>query len=225
MESAADGSAAAPGAAAEQAPGDATAEGAVVEIQPVEPAPQPEPEVRKPDPVTVQAIEVENGNRFYAAGTAEPGSTVRIYVDDKPVADTKTMETGRWLLEHDLELGPGVHSVRVDHVTPEGSVITRAEVPYEIAEELPPAPTDASGTGIVTAGGGDAGAATAQSQTLIIRRGDNLWRIAKRLYGRGVRYSTIYQANTDQIRNPNLIYPGQVFVIPEGDTTWQPVEP
>jgi nucleoid-associated protein YgaU len=50
--------------------------------------------------------------------------------------------------------------------------------------------------------------------TLKVQRGDNLWRISRRTYGRGIRYSTIYQANTGQIRNPNRIYPGQIFVMP-----------
>lgn len=53
---------------------------------------------------------------------------------------------------------------------------------------------------------------------VIIRRGDTLWKISRRVYGRGVRYSTIYLANQDQIRNPDLIWPGQVFSVP-GKTT------
>lgn len=50
---------------------------------------------------------------------------------------------------------------------------------------------------------------------VIIRRGDTLWRISRRVYGRGVRYSTIYLANQDQIQNPDLILPGQVFKVPD----------
>ncbi|HEX8663747.1 MAG TPA: LysM peptidoglycan-binding domain-containing protein [Beijerinckiaceae bacterium] len=50
--------------------------------------------------------------------------------------------------------------------------------------------------------------------TAIVSRGDNLWRISKRVYGRGVRYTVIYSANQEQIRSPRLIYPGQVFVLP-----------
>ncbi|MBL4645439.1 MAG: LysM peptidoglycan-binding domain-containing protein, partial [Rhizobiales bacterium] len=46
------------------------------------------------------------------------------------------------------------------------------------------------------------------------RKGDNLWSISRRLYDSGTRYTTIYSANGDQIRNPALIYPGQVFVLP-----------
>lgn len=48
----------------------------------------------------------------------------------------------------------------------------------------------------------------------IIRRGDNLWTIARRVYGTGVKFTTIYEANTAQIRDPDRIYPGQVFNLP-----------
>ena len=54
--------------------------------------------------------------------------------------------------------------------------------------------------------------------SVIIRRGDSLWRISKRVYGRGVRYSTIYLANQSQIADPNRIWPGQVFRVP-GETS------
>jgi nucleoid-associated protein YgaU len=50
---------------------------------------------------------------------------------------------------------------------------------------------------------------------VIIRRGDTLWRISRRVYGRGIRYSTIYQANRQQIQDPDRIWPGQVFRVPE----------
>jgi nucleoid-associated protein YgaU len=50
---------------------------------------------------------------------------------------------------------------------------------------------------------------------VIIRRGDTLWRISRRVYGRGVRYSTIYLANQEQIRDPDMIWPGQVFAVPD----------
>lgn len=50
---------------------------------------------------------------------------------------------------------------------------------------------------------------------VIIRRGDTLWRISRRVYGRGIRYSTIYLANESQIEDPDRIWPGQVFKVPE----------
>jgi len=51
--------------------------------------------------------------------------------------------------------------------------------------------------------------------SVIIRRGDTLWQISRRIYGKGVRYTTIYLANEDQISDPDRIIPGQVFGIPD----------
>ncbi|QIS94628.1 LysM peptidoglycan-binding domain-containing protein [Nitratireductor mangrovi] len=53
------------------------------------------------------------------------------------------------------------------------------------------------------------------ASAVIIRRGDTLWRISRRVYGRGIRYSTIYLANQDQIEDPHRIWPGQVFRVPD----------
>ena len=52
------------------------------------------------------------------------------------------------------------------------------------------------------------------SRTYTVKRGDCLWNIAKKYYGNGSKYTTIYNANRDKIKNPNLIYPGQVLTIP-----------
>ncbi|MBL1421522.1 MAG: LysM peptidoglycan-binding domain-containing protein [Alphaproteobacteria bacterium] len=49
----------------------------------------------------------------------------------------------------------------------------------------------------------------------IIIWGDNLWNISSKIYGKGELYTTIFKANKGQIRDPNLIYPGQVFLLPE----------
>ncbi len=212
------------GTEASQAAAPATAEPAVTAeaAKPAQPAVEP---AAAPIRVTVEAVELENGTKFFAAGSAAPGSNLRVYVDAKAVGDVTAMPTGRWLLETTLALEPGDHVVRVDQVDAAGTVIARAEVPYQIAAEVAVAPSGATGTGEAAAGSGPVGEArVAQTETLIIRRGDNLWRIAQRLYGDGVRYSTIYEANVDQIRNPDLIYPGQVFVLPEGDTNWVPIE-
>jgi len=50
--------------------------------------------------------------------------------------------------------------------------------------------------------------------TVTVTRGDNLWRISRKLLGSGMRYTQIYEANTSQIRDPSLIYPNQVLVMP-----------
>jgi nucleoid-associated protein YgaU len=57
--------------------------------------------------------------------------------------------------------------------------------------------------------------AVAEGGSYLVRRGNSLWWIARRMYGEGVRYTAIYSANRDLIRDPNLIYPGQVFKLPK----------
>ena len=56
---------------------------------------------------------------------------------------------------------------------------------------------------------------TASKNSVIIRQGDTLWQISRRVYGQGVRYTTIYLANEGQITNPDLIEPGQIFNVPD----------
>ncbi|WP_020178471.1 LysM peptidoglycan-binding domain-containing protein [Methylopila sp. M107] len=55
----------------------------------------------------------------------------------------------------------------------------------------------------------------ASIDTANVRRGDSLWRISRKTYGSGTRYTVIFTANDKQIRDPDLIYPGQVLVLPE----------
>lgn len=75
---------------------------------------------------------------------------------------------------------------------------------------------EGSSTVAAPAGDGDVTAAPLQRAdgAVIIRRGDSLWRISRRVYGQGIRYSTIYLANQDQINDPDRIWPGQVFTLP-----------
>jgi LysM repeat protein len=55
---------------------------------------------------------------------------------------------------------------------------------------------------------------TSSGKTYTVKSGDCLWKIAKQFYGNGAEYMKIYNANTDKIKNPNLIYVGQVLTIP-----------
>ncbi|HEY8382649.1 MAG TPA: LysM peptidoglycan-binding domain-containing protein [Microvirga sp.] len=87
------------------------------------------------------------------------------------------------------------------------------------AQDVAPTRTPAA-AGQVAAAGGDSRelpmgtVVIPDVNTAIVSRGDNLWRISQRIYGKGVRYTVIYGANQGQIRNPDRIYPGQVFVLP-----------
>jgi nucleoid-associated protein YgaU len=100
-----------------------------------------------------------------------------------------------------------------------GEMIARAVGPT-IARELqgvqattaaPMTVTDASGTRTIQ----QEPLTQSERNSVIIRRGDTLWQISRRVYGQGVRYTTIYLANEDQIRNPDVIQPGQIFGVPD----------
>ena len=152
--------------------------------------------VKPPKTISVEAVEVENDTLF-VAGKASPNETVRVYVDDQLVVDIKTGEGGQWLLEKTKPLGPGEYNIRVDLLKQgSGEVVARAAVPFAV-EDLTPAEL-----------------ADAKVGNVIIRKNDNLWTIAQRLYGDGRRYTSIYQQNKGQIKNPELIFPGQIFVVP-----------
>ena len=77
----------------------------------------------------------------------------------------------------------------------------RPEIPVLAAEAAPAAARPA-----------DTGAAKQRTYTVV--KGDTLWGIAKRFYGDGSKYGAIASANSAVIKNPNLIYPGQVLTIP-----------
>ena len=58
-----------------------------------------------------------------------------------------------------------------------------------------------------------ASSSPAQNSQIVVVKGDNLWRISRKLLGEGVRYTEIYEANKSQIKDPNLIYPEQKFFV------------
>jgi len=70
----------------------------------------------------------------------------------------------------------------------------------------------AGGTGV--SGGSSSTVVVPKISTTTVSRGDSLWRLSQLTYGAGTRYAVIYKANKEQIRNPNMIYPGQIFVMP-----------
>lgn len=172
--------------------------------------------------VTVEAVESEQ-DKVYVAGTGEPGKSVRVYVGEEYQGEAVVDGSGKWLVQGTSNVPEGNVEVRADVIGEDGnSVDERAAVTFakQEDEQIVLTKVVASGSG----GSKDSQGAEVQKSlpVVIIRKGDNLWRISRRLYGDGVRYTTIYQANQDQIRNPDLIYPGQVFLTPEGDLNWKP---
>ncbi|CAN5299512.1 hypothetical protein BH10PSE9_BH10PSE9_06560 [soil metagenome] len=182
---------------------------------PAEPAPPPAPVVPpSPQPaVTVAAVEADSAGELYIAGTAVTGEAVRVYFQDDMIGEAMPSPSGTWLLQIHREVAPGTYRIRADQIGgADGKVVARAEVPFE--REINVAALKATGN---AGAAGDTGisAKLPEVETVIIKRGDNLWRVARTAWGKGIRWSNIYQANRDQIRNPRRIYPGQVFMMPK----------
>ncbi len=168
--------------------------------------------------VSVAAVEADTAGNLFVAGTTDSKEPVRVYVDGSLIGQTRPNPDGTWLLETQREMPAGTYNVRADQVDRTGEVIARAEVPFE--REIEVAVLRPSALASATEGAAVSGDAPALER-VIIKRGDNLWRIARETWGKGVRWSTIYAANKDQIRNPHWIYPGQVFIIPADDANWK----
>jgi nucleoid-associated protein YgaU len=143
--------------------------------------------------VALETVDYDDKGKVVFSGKAEPGGTVRIYVDNELAGQAATDTEGRWTMRPERSVEPGTHQIRVDQVAKTGKVLARVQLPFVRARPFTDLPD-----GII----------------VIIQPGNNLWRIASRVYGSGLRYTEIYQANADQIRDPDLIYPGQVFGLP-----------
>ena len=165
-------------------------------------APPPSPT----DAVVIDAISYSDTGAVQISGRAgrdDPQARVQLYLDNQPLARTQS-DRGAWTIEvPDLE--PGLYTLRVDQLGADGRVATRFETPFQRAEpdqlRRPPARPDRDSSGAV--------------QLITVQPGNSLWRISREHYGAGVRYVQIYRANEDQIRDPDWIYPGQVFVLPD----------
>lgn len=129
------------------------------------------------------------------SGQAQVGNRVTAYLNNKLIGLATVAADGTWRLVPRESIAPGLYTLRLDQIDAEGVVISRLETPFSMADFENPAGAE----GLV-----------------VVQPGNSLWRIARRIYGQGVQYTVIYQANTDQIGDPDLIYPGQIFLVPEG---------
>lgn len=145
-------------------------------------------------PLSLDTIDYDDSGAVIFAGKAEPGRVVQIFANGQFVGQTAAGEDGRWRLT--ASMPPGVYSLQIIQLDESGKPVYAIELPFERA----------SLDDIRLSEG-----------KVIVQPGNSLWRIARRVYGRGVQYTVIYEANADQIRDPDLIYPGQIFELPEGE--------
>lgn len=94
-----------------------------------------------------------------------------------------------------------------------------AAEPPETAPAEQPAETPAAPEAPAAAQADPVAPAPAAPVTVTVQPGFTLWGIAQERYGDGVLYVQVFEANKDKIKDPDLIYPGQVFSVPETATS------
>jgi nucleoid-associated protein YgaU len=156
--------------------------------------PEPVPRNLGQEILLLETVDYDDEGRALVGGRGQVGVVILVYLNGRPAGQTTVGSDGRWQVSLEGEVPFGVHTLRIDQLDAAGRVVARVESPFSRAE-------------IMTA--------MADETAVIVQPGNSLWRIARRIYGEGVRYSVIYEANQANIRDPDLIYPGQVFIVPK----------
>lgn len=149
-------------------------------------------------PLTLDVVDYDDSGAVIFSGRAEPERMVQLFIsgrmlDRQPLGQTPSTADGRWTLSPEAQIAPGVYQLLVVQLDENGRPIYAIELPFERARPDQIKIRDGK---------------------VIVQPGNSLWRIARRAYGRGAQYTVIYEANADQIRDPDLIYPGQIFEVP-----------
>ncbi len=143
-------------------------------------------------PLSLDSIDYDDAGSVIFSGRAEPGRVVQLFANRQFVNQAGSGQDGRWTMT--ASMAPGVYTLLVVQLGADDRPAYAIEIPFERASP---------------------GALARTEGRIIVQPGNSLWRIARRVYGTGYQYTVIYEANRDQIRDPNLIYPGQAFNLPE----------
>jgi nucleoid-associated protein YgaU len=143
--------------------------------------------------LTIDTLDYDSAGNAILTGRAMPTTEIRIYLDDDFLASVMTDGQGNWVYRPEKEIAAGQHMLRLDQVIAGDAVHLRIQQPFNRAEPL--------------------NTKLAQG-SVEIQPGNNLWEIARRVYGAGIMYTLIFKENQDRIVDPDLIYPNQRFKLP-----------
>lgn len=141
--------------------------------------------------LSLDTAEYNAEGKLMLSGHAAPGTTLRLYAENQPLATVTVDPQGKWSSVVVRPQASGKIELRIDQLAADGTVAQRIAEPFE-------APAETTPTGQYT-----------------VAPGNSLWVIARKAYGAGTQYTVIYSANRIHIRDPNLIYPGQVITLPK----------
>ncbi|MEN8832255.1 MAG: LysM peptidoglycan-binding domain-containing protein [Pacificibacter sp.] len=185
--------------------------------------------------VSIDAITYDPNGGVFASGRGTRGALVRLYLDNDPLMDARVGADGQWRTE--LQVAAGLYTLRADMVDEAGKVLGRVEIPFQredvavlaglsdqdTSADAQVASTDAEQSGTSDQSVSDTpadqlDAPQPRMSSITVQPGNTLWGIASDTYGEGRLYARVFDANAAQIRDPDLIYPGQVFVLPPSET-------
>jgi nucleoid-associated protein YgaU len=142
--------------------------------------------------LTLDSVEYGEGGRLIVSGHAAPGAHLQIYAGDRLLGVAAADGAGRWQLAASRPPAAGRIELRLAEI---GAGGVAQAIDASLAPPAAGGPQEPGG--------------------YVVERGNSLWLIARRVYGRGMRYTEIYRVNRGRIRNPDLIYPGQHFTLPK----------
>ena len=146
--------------------------------------------------LALDSVDYDDDGQTVIGGTSQPGQKVVGYLNNEFVGQGVADSEGRWVVEPEKNVDEGLHQLRIDQIDDGGKVIARVEIPFSRSGKIEVLPDE---------------------RVVTVQPGNSLWRISRAIYGQGGRYAVIYERNEDQIRNPDLIYPGQIFVLPKAN--------
>ena len=154
------------------------------------------------DQLLLDSIAYDPLGNVTLSGRSSPDGLVRFYVNNEAISAAKTDESGYW--ETDLsDVIPGTYTLRIDELGSRGDVVSRLESPFkrEDREKL---------AALI-----DPSSSPVRINIITVQPGNTLWAIARKRYGDGLLYVRVFEANRDKIKDPDLIYPGQLFDLPD----------
>ncbi len=162
------------------------------ELAALEPEATNQPAPRVLADLSLDTIAYDDAGDVVLGGRGSDDQFVRVYVNNKAVETKRIGESGQWKVVL-TNVDEGLYTLRVDSIDESGEVTARVESPFK--RETP--------------------ALTDLGASVTVQPGFTLWYLAERKYGVGFQYVQIFEANRDRIKNPDLIYPGQVFDLPD----------
>lgn len=181
--------------------------------------------------IVMDAISYDAAGGVLMSGRGQAGAQLQFYLNNQLIESTEIDAQGFWA--QDMSgVAPGVYTLRLDQLDAAGDVTARFETPFkredraalaaaaaQVAQQAAQQSSDQetqppAGTTDQSSGTMETPQPIAPVQAITVQPGNTLWGISRARYGQGILYVRVFDANRDKIRDPDLIYPGQVFVLP-----------